>query len=268
MSDLLAIQPEEVEDFQECFTQIAESLFSEYVLVAGDQQFYLAELEFYLNHENHPDVFTHGDEMQKTCGQWYFHRTGKGYRGGNYKGLDITFSQSGYGGILIRALKAVDSNEYIDGPCKVVDKILSLTESSNIANLIARKDFSENVFEKGIFYLQSCSKRDVEPFTSARFGLRLREKRHISYIMKPYRFLAFPYYIKKGKQHVVLELHHQGRDFNYICRKTACSLGQCEKWVNGYEEGLLNTSPPDEWFNRDLNTRQFSELYGAFRKLA
>lgn len=43
--------------------------------------------------EAHFDSFTHADEQQKKNGQWYFHKMGKGYKGGSYKGLDITFSK-------------------------------------------------------------------------------------------------------------------------------------------------------------------------------
>ncbi len=37
------------------------------------------------------DPFSHCDAMQQTCAQWYFHKTGGKYRGGTYKGLDVTF---------------------------------------------------------------------------------------------------------------------------------------------------------------------------------
>src|SRR4030043_2151617 len=119
---------------------------SEYTLVVGDEKFYLAELEFYLNCEHHPDIFAHSNEDQMTTNEWYFHRMGKKYRGGNYKGLDITFSKEGYGGILIRAIKNVNTGEYIDGPCKVVDKILDITKNSSIQNLVDHEEFNFNVF--------------------------------------------------------------------------------------------------------------------------
>jgi len=33
----------------------------------------------------HQDPFAHGDERQLSQRRWYFHRVGKGYKGGTYK---------------------------------------------------------------------------------------------------------------------------------------------------------------------------------------
>lgn len=89
----------------------------------------IAELEFYYNTAVFPDPYPHGDELQRTAGQWcgarqfhpspliatcgnrsvhfcrYFHRTGGTYRSGTFKGLDITIGtdEKNYGGILIRS---------------------------------------------------------------------------------------------------------------------------------------------------------------------
>jgi len=41
------------------------------------------------------DPFTHKDPLQQTCGQWYFHKIGAQYKGGTYKGLDLTFGDVG-----------------------------------------------------------------------------------------------------------------------------------------------------------------------------
>lgn len=69
--------------------------------------------------------------MQKNLGQWYFHKFGKSYKSGTYKGLDITFGKGSiaHGGILIRAISQLDPppvNEFIEGPCNCVNKILAL----------------------------------------------------------------------------------------------------------------------------------------------
>ena len=46
---------------------------------------------------------------QKELGKWYFHKTGKGYKGGTYKGVDLAFGQHGsHAGCLLRAIEPLD----------------------------------------------------------------------------------------------------------------------------------------------------------------
>ncbi|RIA88213.1 hypothetical protein C1645_253918 [Glomus cerebriforme] len=95
-----------------------------------ERTFKFLEIEFYLNDvtNDHDDPYSHGHEHQLTCGEWYFHRVGKnGYRGGSRKGIDITFGsveRKIYGGILIRTIQNELTNEVIEGPSLIVDKIL------------------------------------------------------------------------------------------------------------------------------------------------
>ena len=71
----------------------------------------ILEVELYITSESHPDPFTHCNEVQKVCGMWYFHRSGTGggktgYRGGSFKGLDISIGGEGRtGGVLIRTIR-------------------------------------------------------------------------------------------------------------------------------------------------------------------
>jgi 3-methyladenine DNA glycosylase Mpg len=220
-----------------------------------------------LNAETHPDIFTHSHELQLSSGKWYFHRTGNSFKGGNYKGLDITFSSQGYGGILIRALRLSNrSNEYVDGPCKVVDKILELTGFKTIAECSNAKEFSSDVFKKNLFYLE---KREVECgqiYHSARIGLKLRNQKQIPYVMKPYRFMKYPKSVKKGRQHLVLELHHDGYKSEEIQSITGCSLRQCEKWTNYYNIGFLGKGNLEEFFDLTLKVDEFSVFYGLMKQ--
>ena len=88
---------------EEWFTQIAERLMNGSVLMVGNEPHRFVEVEFYYKGEGHPDPFTHGDALQLETGRWYFHRTAGVYRGGSFKGLDLTFGSGGaYGGVLIR----------------------------------------------------------------------------------------------------------------------------------------------------------------------
>jgi hypothetical protein len=48
------------------------------------------------------------------------------FKGGSYKGMDLTFGKKGvvHGGILIRSIMDMQSKEYIEGPCNTLDRIL------------------------------------------------------------------------------------------------------------------------------------------------
>src|SRR5271170_8512868 len=104
--------------------QIAESLLNKYVLVVGEKEYRLAEIEFYINNGTHNDQYTHGDPNQKKYGKWYFHRyRGHAYKSGTYKGLDLTLgNDTTYFGILIRSIYDTTTNTMIEGPCRSVNK--------------------------------------------------------------------------------------------------------------------------------------------------
>jgi len=264
----LFIDPITTVDFQSTFDQIAKTLMTNYTLTFGTEIYYFAELEFYLNHDYHPDVFTHGNEMQLTCNQWYFHMNGKSFKGGNYKGLDITFGSSGYGGILIRALKSVFGNKYIDGPCLVVDKILEVCKKSDILSLVTDEYWNGSAFGPGILSIKSTSTPAVVDITtSARVGLTLRKDKQLSYIMRPYRYIAYPTLVRKGRQHLVLELHSRGRSIEAISDRTGCCTKQCQKWIDYYDVGYKGTSTAESYYGKTLKVNEFSEFYGAIKRL-
>ena len=131
-------------EFHGHFDKIATYLMNSVAMVINDKHYYrLVEIEFYLNGGKHPDVFTHSDKDQKTCGEWYFHKMNGSYKGGSYKGLDITFGRHDtcFGGILIRGIQL--SNDptaiIIEGPCLVVDQVLKRSaHPATVARLIQR----------------------------------------------------------------------------------------------------------------------------------
>lgn len=120
------------------FSNIARFLLNNCVVRAGNRTFHLREVEFYYKDLSaHPDLFTHGDPVQLEMGRWYFHRTNGEYRGGTYKGLDITFGDGQtFAGILIRGLQP-DDGDHIDGPCLSVDQLLRDTQQDSVAALDA-----------------------------------------------------------------------------------------------------------------------------------
>ncbi|CAK7994949.1 Hypothetical protein POVR1_LOCUS467 [uncultured virus] len=266
--DFLSLVPEDIIDFQLAFNKIADTLMNSYMLKVGETMFQLTEIEFYYNCKEHPDIFAHSDETQLTCGQWYFHRTGNSFRGGNYKGLDITFGVTGYGGILIRAMKNQQTGEYVDGPCKVVDKILSITGFQDLNSLVGDEKFHHDVFSLQTSILSLIPtpfKTDRIIYQSARFGLTLRNHQQSSFVMKPYRYLSAPLEMKKGKQHLVLELAYQGHNVATISQITKSTPKQCEKWIEWYRKGCEGDRTVESYFGKSLKVDEFSEFYGVMK---
>ena len=95
--------------------KLAEKILNETILISNDQIYRICEIEFYLKSTDHKDDYTHGNSDQNKYGKWYFHKFSSGaYKGGTFKGLDITLGSDKepkcYCGILIRALYNIGKN--------------------------------------------------------------------------------------------------------------------------------------------------------------
>ena len=183
--------------------KIAESILMKYVVVVGLKEFRICEIEFYVNNENHKDIYTHGDSHQKTYGKWYFHRFPNGsYKSGTYKGVDLTLgNENTFFGVLIRSIYDTDTDEMIDGPCKVVNKILEL--SNNAADV---KEYMENrsspisARSTKNFYIKRKNLDLEQIYKGPRIGLsdKYPEWKNVNY-----RFVIKKQYIKKEKRSLI-----------------------------------------------------------------
>ncbi len=97
------------------FKRIASSLMNDHVLLVGENYYRFTELEFYyFEKDSHADIYSHKHDKQTTSGEWYFHGSG----------LDITFgSKDVFGGILIRGVKNLKVNKFINGPILCVQEL-------------------------------------------------------------------------------------------------------------------------------------------------
>jgi len=97
---LLQVTPDQIgntpQAFQAHFARLAALLLNSVCLVVNQQaRFRLVEVEFYLNSTPlHPDTFTHTFKDRLAAAEWQFHKQRDGFKGGSYKGLDITFATS------------------------------------------------------------------------------------------------------------------------------------------------------------------------------
>lgn len=183
--------------------KVARSLLSKYVLVVGEKEYRIAEVEFYVKNDTHSDTYTHGDKNQKTFGKWYFHRYPNGsYKSGTYKGVDLTLgNKDTYFGVLIRSIYDIETDEMIDGPCKTVNKILELNNCQDVAQYMADRSDPLSVRSTKNFYLKRKAHLPEEQiYKGPRIGL---SDKYPEWKNVQYRFLIKKKYIKKGKADLV-----------------------------------------------------------------
>src|SRR5262245_44068007 len=110
------------------FARIADELLNRTHWMVGGRPHRMTEVEFYYVGPGHRDPFAHADPVQQYAGRWYFHKTAGMYRGGSYKGVDLTFgNDEARAGILIRGLESPQGKR-IDGPSLLVDHLLAQCE--------------------------------------------------------------------------------------------------------------------------------------------
>lgn len=255
---------------QAWFARIAELLLGRAVLVVGGAPHRLREIEFYYRGAGHPDPFAHAEALQETCGRWYFHRSGGSYRGGSFKGLDITFGpEDAHGGVLIRTLERPDG-ELVNGSSLCVDHILAEAGYERVAALDEAIDGARVWEDDAPLYLtwadEPCER---EVLATARVGLTLkRADEHEEmprYLMRPYRFVSAPT-IRKGKLHTVIALHQRGESAARIRELTRCPRHVVARYVEGYEEGFA-LADVSRWVGASLKSADLARLHGAWERL-
>lgn len=246
------------------FRRLAAQILGGATWHIGGQPHRFTEIELYWNGPGHRDTFTHGDEMQREFGRWYFHRSGASYRGGSFKGVDIAVGGGDtVAGILIRGAERIADGLIIDGPSMCVDHILACSGHPAIAALVASFDRAIDAAPGSPLYVTLAEPRALEIAESPRFGLTLKRGElgeRVAFLARPYRFLCEPARIKKGRAHTVIGMHRQGLAAEDIARSTGSSLVQVRKVIAEYQAGAAQE--PRE-FVRDLNTDETCRLLGA-----
>lgn len=185
------------------FIDIADIILNNYVLTVKDTDFRLYEIEFYKYSKDHADTYTHCHIDQKTYGKFYFHKLKSGtYKSGTFKGMDLTFGNNDcYYGILIRAMYNTKTKEYIEGPCKCVDALLSIFDFKNVSELMKDKTdlISFDDTDIKFHHVPNLEKYDV--YHGPRIGLT---NKYPDYHTRNYRFVIFQDRIKKLKKSLKL----------------------------------------------------------------
>lgn len=266
---LLPPAPAPEADYPGAFLKMADLLLNKATLRVAGVPHRFTEIEFYVNGLGHCDKFTHGDEMQKKGGHWYFHRTGGQFRGGTYKGLDVAIGNAQmFGGILIRGIEQLEPlPKLLDGPCVCVDHMLALNGSPSIEQLVSRFDVRIDASGDSPLYIEASEAPRSQPvLATARVGLTLKKsasEERQRFVAREYRYITEPKAIKKGKQHMVVALHRQGKSAAEIAAATGVAKGSVEKYRAAFEAGK---GKPAESFRDDLSNEQICELFGACEK--
>jgi hypothetical protein len=249
------------------FSAMATRLLTGTRFLVGDEPHRFTEVEMYYYGGPHKDPFTHRDPIQKATGRWYFHRTRGVYRGGSFKGIDLTFGgPDSFGGILIRGVEGPGEN-LIDGPSLTVDHLLSRTEAATVATL------DEAIAGRACWDPDNPLRLEMIPVSertllrTARVGLTLKRLRKspepLRYLLRNYRYLSEPRRISKGKPHMVLALHARGEGIEQISQATGCPRGTVKRYVDEFEAGRAETDL-DAYFGIDLGTTELCRLHGAW----
>lgn len=252
------------DQLQDQLPDIARELLCGTRLNINGHLFRLMEIEFYIHNDKHPDIFAHCFDDQKNHCQWYFHKASNkehAYKGGTFKGLDIACGgQNCYGGILIRSVSDLKTGKVIEGPCRLVNKILELTECKNIKELVCEKMNGDLNVNGKVLSLEPHNHEETEIFASPRIGLTLKKKDHLAlrkhYICQLYRFLIYPTKISKGsKMTSYIAIHSKPTSLieKYLPVKS--------KQIDEIEKSIANMMKSKIDYGIDLNDIQRLELY-------
>ena len=253
--------------FSPWFGDVMNRLLNHGDFVVSGERYRFAELEAYYSGDAHPDPFAHRDPLQLQNGRWYFHRTRGEYRGGSFKGLDLTMGDGeAYFGILIRTVEKPDGTR-IDGPSLTVDHLLRMTKASSVATLdgvVAGRSIWDAT--SSLHIAEAPSPRSAVVYRTARVGLSLKKAKDAAdapkFVLRPYRFLTEPRRISKGKVHLVLALHQAGESTESIHQTTGCPKKTIERYVADFAAGKAVTAF-DGYIGKDLGTADLCKLHGT-----
>ena len=267
----LGVKPPPVTDdahFGPWFAEVAGHLLNGIDLLICGDPYRVAEVEAYYFSEAHPDPFAHRDPIQLRIGRWYFHRTGGTYRGGSFKGVDLTFGDGrATFGMLVRTI-VTPHGMPIDGPSLIVDHLLARLNLKTVAQLDARIA-GRPVWDttSPVAVRAAETPRMASVYATGRVGLTLK-RMHAKpdgprFVMRPYRYLTEPRRIEKGRPQLVLALHQQERDTSAIHALTGVPKKTIARYVADFTTGQ---ALPDfaGYIGKDLGTADLCKLIGTW----
>jgi hypothetical protein len=191
------------------FNKIVDFLLHQVQLEVNKCTYRLVEIELYIYKEDHQDIYAHCHKQQKEMLTWYFHQMSSkehSYKGGTFKGLDITCGNNDnrFGGILIRSVLNEQNNSVIEGPCKVVNEFLEKLKYNTIKDFVINKlNNNLSCFGNDCMEIKFKEYPKSEIYSGPRIGLYLKgdniEEKKL-YVDRKYRYIIMKDKIKKGKK--------------------------------------------------------------------
>jgi len=80
-------------------------------------------------------------------------------------------------------------------------------------------------------------------------------------VMKPYRYMAFPDKVRKGRTHLVLALHKEGKPMSDIQKITGCTAKSVKTWVDHYDASISSDKKPNDFFALKMNVQDLCYFY-------
>jgi hypothetical protein len=176
---------------EEKFASLTNCLMNYLCLVVGKTAYRITECEIYYMDIEHQDPYVHCGDEQLTAGKLYLNKAG---------GVDITFGNPNYpawGGILIRGIRNLKTNQYINKITEIVAEIFK-----SLGNIILHDN---RVF---LAELEPGQIKVEKPIQSTRVGLTKKEPDNDNFIDKPYRYIVElnPSHKFRDKEKVVSQL--------------------------------------------------------------
>jgi len=261
-------------EFEHFYQQtIAPFILNQVEIVAGGERLTIKEIEFYFTNPTHPDPFTHCQPLQEQSFIWYFHRTGKTYKSGTYKGLDIAIGRGSTapGGILIRTVEQLSNGKIICGPCNTVDHLLKLCGAATINDLVEsqmKDDISIFGGQCNQLYLYPLDEpRDDKILHTGRVGLYMT-KRNVKlevqeeYVMRNYRSIVEPRKVWKGKHLMVCSLLNDGKSVHEIVQVTGMKEATVGRFKESFKNGLKNDKDISYFAGKRISDELACECFG------
>lgn len=184
------------EEYQTDFDRIARKLLNSYKLITPRNSYIIREIEFYYYAENHTDFYCHKSIRQLNKSTFYFHRfkDPEKYLRLRQKGIDITFGnqKNTYGGILIRAIQNINSEDIFTGIGKLTNQIIDEIGGPKEIQKLYKSD--DNVFNKNSSLHLLCSDNNqLKIFKKCRQGLNQKPSDSDKfYLNSAYNYFTYP----------------------------------------------------------------------------
>eukprot|EP01064_Diplonema_japonicum_P029177 TRINITY_DN4651_c1_g1_i1.p1 TRINITY_DN4651_c1_g1~~TRINITY_DN4651_c1_g1_i1.p1 ORF type:complete len:331 (+),score=50.57 TRINITY_DN4651_c1_g1_i1:49-993(+) len=263
--------PGSYEEQQKKLFSVASDLMTYFELDINGKAWRISEVEAYVHHDTHKDVYTHRQPDQLESGSWYFHRQGNtgAYKGGTYKGLDLTMGNEEtkmYCGFLIRSISS--SGVVVEGPCLAVNKILELNQCDSIASFANGRTGKQLYAEstEGLTLKLSKTPLDKPVFSGPRVGLTLRsDPGKVKFCARAYRFSTTPAQIKKFKAGFAAVAVSEGLSTAAIMDAFNIKPRFANDYIAAAQKGI-KSSDYSPFVDKVLSATEICEMFGATRK--